>query len=120
VERAGHPRPGARARAYALAMRRLGALVTDHPGALVVAGDWNVSRWADKRVSWHGFPAAWQRRHPGLISSDRFRSGPTLGRRTIDYAFSRRLVPVALSVRPRMGSDHRPVSVSYRWPIPRR
>lgn len=116
VERAGHPRRNARVPSYAAAMRRLGALVVAAPGPLVVAGDWNVNRWADKRVRWRGFPAAWLDRHPRLRSADRFRSRGTLGNRTVDYAFSRTLVAVRLQVGPPMGSDHRPVTVDYRWP----
>lgn len=116
VELAGHPRALPRVAAYARSLARLAALLGVLPGPLIVGGDWNVNRWSDRRVRWHGFPAAWQARHPRLRDADRFHSRGTLGRRTVDYLFSRELSPVALRVGRGFGSDHRPVTVTFTGP----
>jgi len=114
VEVRGHPRRSTRARVnYPNSMARLAALVERRTGPLIVGGDWNVNRWTDRRVRWHGFPAAMARR-TGLHAADRFRSRGTLGRRTIDYTLARGLTPVSLRVWSGYGSDHRPVTVAYR------
>lgn len=122
VDLAGHPRPlPLRVAAYARGMARVTWLATevrDRYGVALVAGDWNVSYPADRRVQWSGFPYAHLAAHWDTHWAQLPMTGPThAGGRRIDsvwWSESRRVTPVHSRTIRGTWSDHNFVRLVIR------
>lgn len=122
VEVAGHPRQlPLRLQLYRQALetaRAQAARLRDRFGAALLAGDWNVDYWADRRVQYRGFPYAWLHQRWDTHWAKLARTRATHGSRAIDAIWwsegPRQLTPLDGDTLGRTFSDHSFVRLTLR------